>query len=129
MALPRRRTPQHDADRQASAPATDADWHAFYEIENPAEVDAYVAQHSNVVPGLVRAPVEIARQFGDDVDLVLRCVVDHDDEPPSDYLSLGIRSSLDDDEAYVRRDRLDTAWWHDAIRNVPGDLTIDLANR
>ena len=110
MALPRRRTPPPDSDRPASVPGSESDWHALYEIENPAEVDAYVVAHPNVLPVLVRAPVEITRQFGEDVALILRCVVDPDDDPPSDYLSLGIQTRLDDDQAYARRDQLDQAW-------------------
>ena len=43
MALPRRHAPEHDEARQASRPGAEPDWHALYEIENPAEVDAYLA--------------------------------------------------------------------------------------
>ena len=129
MALPRRRSPQRGEDREVGTPGAESDWRALYKIENPTEVDAYVAEHPNVVPVLERAPDEIARQFGADAGLILRCVVDPDDEPPSDYLSLGIQTKLDDDEAYVRRDQLDDAWWNDALRDVPGDLTIDIERR
>lgn len=113
MALPRRRTPGRDEDRQAGAPGADVDWHALYEIENPAEVDAYVAEHPVVVSILTEAPSEIASAFDEEARLVLRHEVDPEDEPASDYLVVDIMSRRDADDAYDRLGRFDANWWFD----------------
>ena len=129
VALPRRLSSQPDRDRQAGAPGPAPDWHALYEIENPAEVDAYVAEHPGIASMLERASTEITARFGANTTLLLEHVVDPDDDPPSEFLALDIRTSLGDEEAYERRNRLDEEWWFDAIREAPGVLTIDLARR
>jgi hypothetical protein len=113
MALPRRRTPEHDDDPQAGTPATDSDWHALYEIENPAEVDAYVAAHPVVDSILSEAPSKIAAAFNEAPRLSLRYEVDPEDEPASDYLAVDIMSMHDADDAYERLGRFDAAWWID----------------
>jgi hypothetical protein len=107
MALPRRHTPPPDPDQRAGQAGAVPDWRARYEIENPAEVDAYVAEHPAVVSVLERASTEITARFGPGTTLTLERVVDLDDEPASDFLALDIRTPLDDDEAYARRTRLD----------------------
>jgi len=118
MALPRRRNSQ-----------VGKDWRAHYTIENPADVEAFIRRHPTVIPVLKQATDEITARFGQDVELILGHIVDPDDEPASDFLALDIRARLDDDEAYARRCRLDDEWWFDAIRDVAGLLTIDLALR
>src|SRR4051794_34296359 len=107
MALPRRRSPSSDQDEQASISGAHPDWHALYEIENPADVDAYVRSHPGIVSVLERASVEITSRFGADTTLVLELVVDPDDEPASEFLTVDIQTNLDDDEAYARRHRMD----------------------
>jgi len=113
MALPRGRTPERDEDRPSGAPATESDWHALYEIENPADVDAYVAEHPVVVSILSEAPSEIAAAFDETPRLVLQHEVDHEDEPASDYLAVDIMSTRDADDAYERLGRFDASWWID----------------
>ncbi len=113
MALPRRRTPGRDEDWQAGAPGAESDWHALYEIENPAEVDAYVARHPVVVSILTEAPPEIAAAFDEEARLVLRQEIDPEDEPASDYLAIDIMTMRDADDAYDRLGRFDANWWID----------------
>ncbi len=72
MALPNRRTPDRDEGPQAGASSAEPDWHALYEIENPAEVDAYVAEHPTVVPILDEAPDQIRAVFAGDARPRLR---------------------------------------------------------
>ena len=54
MALPRRRENQPVQG-----------WRAHYQIENPDEVEAYVAEHPSVTAILDEAPNEIRAVFGD----------------------------------------------------------------
>jgi hypothetical protein len=127
MALPQRRTPRTGPAGAVEAHAGGTDWHTLFQIQNPADVDRFVAEHPGLVPILRRASAEIIARFGSDVELRLEHTVDPEDEPPSEILELDIRSGLDHDEAYARRNRLDNEWWFDAIREVAGLLIIDLA--
>ena len=113
MALPGRRTPGHDEERQAGASGAESDWHAFYEIENPTEVDAYVAEHPIVAAILSEAPSHVAAAFGEASSLVLRHEIDPDDKPASDYLIVDIMTTSDADDAHERLTRFDDAWWID----------------
>jgi hypothetical protein len=115
MALPRRRSPQPDRDRQAGAPGPPPDWRALYEIENPDEVDAYVAEHPVVVSILAHAPSEVAAAFEEEPRLVLRHEIDPDDEPASEYLVVDIVTMRDVDDAHDRLNRFDDGWWLDAM--------------
>ena len=118
MALPRRRTPERDEDRPAGAPgAESSDWHALYEIENPAEVDAYVAEHPIVATVLAEAPDHIAASFEEKLRLILSSEVDPD-EPDYPYLTVDIMTKRDADEAYDRLERFDQSWWLDASMHV-----------
>src|SRR6478735_7205711 len=107
MALPRRRTPRAHPVEPVGMSDAGPDWHDLFQIQNPAEVDRFVADHPNVLPVLRRASVEITDRFGPDVVLLLEHTVDPEDEPPSEILELDIRSDLDHDEAYALRTRLD----------------------
>ena len=113
MALPRRRTPPDDQDRPASASGPEPDWHALYEIENPADVDAYVAEHPVVASILAAAPAEVATAFEERPRLVLRHEIDPDDDPASDYLAIDIMTTRDADDAHDRLNRFDARWWID----------------
>ena|SRR5687768_15107709 len=124
MALPRRRTQQRDEDRQASAPGGDADWHALYEIENPAEVDAYVAAHPFLVPLLSNAPERIRRYFGPHRGLALEAPVFADDGTQHLYLLVRTADPLKD--VMASRDRLDEHWWLDAMIEARARMTIDV---
>jgi hypothetical protein len=71
MALPKRRTPRPDPASQSGLSGGVPDWHAFYEMENPAEVDVYVAAHPAVASILSEAPSEIAASLEEEPRLVL----------------------------------------------------------
>jgi hypothetical protein len=120
MALPQRRTPESDPGRPpdsehpATAPASASDWHALYEIENPADVDAYVAEHPTVASVLAEAPAEIAAAFEEDPRLILRYALDPEDEPATDYLVVDVMTMRDSADAHDRLNRFDEDWWLDA---------------
>lgn len=114
MALPRRRIPQHEDDRQASAPGGEPDWHTLYEIENPAEVDAYVDEHPVVVSILSEAPFEVEAAFEEQPRLVLRHEFDPEDEAGSDCLVVDIMTTRAAADAHDRLNRFDDSWWIDA---------------
>lgn len=113
MALPKRHTPRPDSDQRAGQTGPASDWHALYEIENPAEVDAYVAEHPVVASILSEAPSEIAAAYEEEPRLVLRHEVDPDDEPASDFLAIDIVTMRDSDDAFDRLHRFDDSWWID----------------
>jgi hypothetical protein len=124
MALPRRRTPQQDEGRPAGAPGADVDWHALYEIENPAEVDAYVRRYPFLVPILIKAPDHIARHFGAHCGLVLEAPIFPDDG--TQHLYLLVRTADPFDEVVAHRDQLDEQWWLDAMVEARSCMTIDV---
>jgi hypothetical protein len=113
MALPKRRTSRPAPDQRAGQTGPAPDWHARYEIENPAEVDAYVAAHPVVASILSEAPSEIAAAFEEVPRLVLQHEFDPDDEPASDFLAVDIMTMRDIDDAYDRLQRFDDGWWID----------------
>jgi hypothetical protein len=107
MALPRRRDPQADQD-----------WRSHYIIENPADVEAYVAEYPIVASVLTEAPAKIAATFEETPRLILRYEIDPDDEPASDYLAVDIMTGRDADDAHERLNRFDGEWWLDVIQHV-----------
>ena len=124
MALPHRRTPSHSQEPQASRPGSEPDWHAYYQIENPADVDAYVRRHPYLEPLLSRAPDQIARHFGAHRGLVLDAPVFPDDG--TQHLYLLVLTADPFDEVVVRRDRLDKQWWLDAMVKAQARMTVDV---
>jgi hypothetical protein len=113
VALSKRRPSQPEPDRQPDNAGAAPDWRARYEIPNPAEVDAYVAQHPVVAGILSEAPTELVAAFEEDVRLVLQYELDHDDEPASDYLAVDIMTMRDTNDAYDRLQHFDARWWID----------------
>jgi len=111
MALPRRRTPEDGAEQQAGGHDSGADWHAFYEIENPAEVDAYVRRHPSLASVLAEAPDQVRNIFDEVPHLVVRHEADEDGEPAGDGLVVDILTGLDADDTQDRLARLDDRWW------------------
>jgi hypothetical protein len=118
MALPKRRAPQSDDFPQAGQSPTEADWHALYEIENPAEVDIYVAEHPPVATILAEAPAEIAGAFDEEPHLLLRHEIDPEDQPATAYLVVDIVTKRDAHDAHERLTRFDDRWWIDALPQV-----------
>src|SRR5688572_20118799 len=127
MALPRRRTPQRDEDRQASAPGGDADWHALYEIENPAEVDAYVAEHPTLVAILTEAPDQIHAVFGDKAPP--RLSVEWSPEEGDCWLFVGIPSDDIGPSVLPLIDALDEGWWLDRMLTTDATVVFDVTER
>lgn len=127
MALPRRRTPHHDDDRQTSAAGADADWHALYEIENPAEVDAYVAEHPTVTPILREAPGQIHAVF--DNEAPPRLSLEWDPEMGDCWLFVGIPVDDVGPSALPLIDALDERWWLDRMLTTDAIVAFDVTNR
>lgn len=120
MALPNRRDDSPAGGQHEPAP----DWRAAYEIESPAEVDAYVTRHPFLVPLLAEAPLRIAEHFGTHHGLVLEAPVDPEDG--SQLLCLYIRAMGNARHVAERRDRLDDRWWLDALVAARTRLIVDV---
>jgi hypothetical protein len=127
MALPRRSTPQRDDDRQSGTPGADPDWHALYEIENPADVDAYVAEHPSVIPILGEAPDEIRAVFGSDARPRLR--LGWDPEEGDCWLSVKIPVDDAGPSALPLLDALDERWWLDRMPTTDATVVFDVTER
>ncbi|MFN8635309.1 MAG: hypothetical protein U0893_15795 [Chloroflexota bacterium] len=125
MALPNRRTHQRDDRPRSGTAATEPDWRTLYEIENPADVDAYVALHPVVVSILTEGPQAVFDAFDEKLSLRLRLEYDREDEPASEYLTVDFVTQRDANDAEMRLDRFDEDWWIDAMsRAARADATI-----
>lgn len=127
MALPRRRTPQLADDRLAGAPGTEPDWHALYEIENLAEVDAYVAEHPTVASVLGEAPREIRAVFG--TEATPRLSLEWDPEEGDCWLFVGIPSDDIGPSVLPLLDALDERWWLDRMLTTDATMAFDVIER
>ena len=116
MALPERRRDQQQNQTTGGQP----DWHAFYDIENPAEVDTYVADRPFLVPTMGEAPSRIAQVFGAGTSLALRIIREPEGGDP--YLYLLVQTGRAD--AYDLLAQLDAAWWLDAALDARTALEI-----
>ena len=127
MALPRRPTPERDEDRQAGIPGAEADWHARYEIENPAEVDAYVAEHPTVVAILDEAPDQIHAVFGNKAPPRLRvtCSFEEGDR----WLFVGIPQEDVGPSVLPLIDAFDLGWWLDRMPATDATVVFDVIER
>jgi hypothetical protein len=126
MALPHRQLPSSNQDRQASAPGAESDWHALYEIENPADVDAYVAEHPTVAPILDEAPAEILAVFGNQDPP--RLSVEWDPEEGDCWLFVGIPSDDVGPSALPLIDALDERWWLDRMPTTDATVVFDVVD-
>src|SRR5689334_23054340 len=102
MALPRQRTLHPDQD-----------WRAHYRIENPADVDAYVAEHPTVESILAEAPEHIRAVFHN--DLPPRLQVEWSPENGDNWIFVGIPSSDVGPSVLPLFDEFDDRWWMDRI--------------
>ena len=127
MALPRRRSPQPDQDRQASAPDPAPDWHALYEIENADEVDAYVAEHPTVATILGEAPGQIRAVFG--TEAPPRLSMEWDPEYGDCWLFVGIPSDDVGPSTLPLIDALDEQWWLDRMPTTDATVVFDVTER
>jgi hypothetical protein len=123
MALPKRRRDQ----KQSKSTDGQPDWHAFYDIENPEEVDAYVKEHPSLVPILAEAPGEIGAVFGDTGAPKLR--LQHDPEVGDCWLSMRIPSDVVDETALPLLDALEDGGWLDGLPAQDGVIVFDVVER
>jgi len=127
MALPKRRTPERDDDRQSGTPGADPDWHALYEIENPADVDAYVAEHPTVIPILGEAPNEIQSVFG--TATPPRLSVEWAPEEGDCWLFVGIPSDDVGPSVLPLIYALEERWWLDRMPATDATVVFDVIQR
>jgi len=127
MALPRRRTPHHDQGQPAATPGAEPDWHALYEIENPAEVDAYVAEHPTVVTILREAPDQIHAVFGSET--LPRLSVWQSFEEGDCSLFVGIPQEDVGPAALPLLNAFDVGWWLDRMPTTDATVIFDVIDR
>jgi hypothetical protein len=109
MALPQRRTS-----------STQQDWRTLYRIENPADVDAYVAEHPSVEPILAEAPEQIRAVFHNEIAPTLRLTWDPGNGDC--WLSVRIPSAEVGPSILPLFDAFDEGWWLD--RALDTDATV-----
>ncbi|MFN8635307.1 MAG: hypothetical protein U0893_15785 [Chloroflexota bacterium] len=125
MALPNRRTHQRDDRPRSGTAATEPDWRTLYEIENPADVDAYVADHPSVTAILTEAPNEIHAVFGNEAPPRLR--LEWDPEDGDGWLFVGIPSEDLGPSVLPLIDALEERWWLDRMRSTDATVVFDVA--
>jgi len=113
VALPQRRTPH-----------TQQDWRALYRIENPAEVEAYVAEHPSVMAILAQAPDEIRAVFGNEGPL--RLSLEWSPEDGDCWLFVGIPSANVGPSVLPLIDQFDERWWLDRATTTDATVVIDV---
>jgi hypothetical protein len=124
MALPKRRAPDGDRERQASVPGSEPDWRILYEIGNPDEVAAYVSEHPTVASILEEAPREIRAVFGNDEPPRLR--LEWDPEEGDCWLFVGIPSADIGPSVLPLIDALDNRWWLDRMTKTDATIVFDV---
>lgn len=127
MALPKRRRSRPDPDQRAGQTGPAMDWRARYEIENPAEVDAYVAEHPSVIDILGDAPDQIQAIFGHAAYPRLRLA--GDPEEGDSWLSVRIPADDAGPAALPLIDALDERWWLDRMTTTDATIVFDVTDR
>lgn len=109
MALPKRDAGSKSLENAASR------WQAYYDLEDPSAVEAFVARY----PGLDRLLSQMAQQFAARLQLDARPAMRVSQEPDSDetdeWLTIEVWSGSDWDDTRARLDRFDDEWWLDAM--------------
>jgi hypothetical protein len=119
-----RRPVEHEPPPDGEA----AEWRSLYDIDDAGEVEAFVARRPDLEAILARAPRQIAARFDEALRPVLRLEADQEDDPPSEYLVIGIPTGREYDDAQARLARLDDEWWLDeALPVVGADVVVQLA--
>jgi hypothetical protein len=113
MALPRRREarPEHD-------------WRKHYQIENPADVEAYVAEHPSVVAILDEAPNEIRAVFGNEA--APRLQLEWNPEDGDCWIFVGIPVIDEGPAALPLIDALENQWWLDRMTSTDATVIFDV---
>src|SRR4051794_25200874 len=112
MALPQRRTPQPDQD-----------WRTLYRIENPADVEAYVAEHPSVGPILAEAPEQIRAVFHNKVSPTL--ALHWDPEAGDCWLFVGMPSDDVGPSVLPLIYAFEERWWLDRMRDTDATVAFD----
>jgi hypothetical protein len=127
MALPKRRTPRPSLDQRAGQTGPAPEWRARYEIENPAEVDAYVAEHPSVIDILDDAPDHIRAVF--ETKAPPRLSVEWDPEEGDCWLFVGIPSEDIGPSALPLIDAFDEQWWLGRMTTTDATVVFDVIQR
>ena len=113
MALPQRREAQPGQD-----------WRTHYQIENPADVEAYVAEHPSVVAILDEAPNEIRAVFGNEATPSLQ--LEWSPEDGDCWLFVGIPSAEIGPEVLPLIYQLEERWWLDRMTTTDATVVFDV---
>jgi hypothetical protein len=116
MALPHRRETQSDQD-----------WHRHYQIENPDEVEAYVAEHPSVTAILNEAPAEIHAVFSNGVPPRLQ--LEWSPEDGDCWLFIGIPSADLGPSVLPRIYELEERWWLDRMTTTDATVVFDVVRQ
>jgi hypothetical protein len=112
MTLPQRRTS-----------STRQDWRTLYRIENPADVDAYVAEHPSVEPILAEAPEQIRAVFHSELAPTLS--INWDPGNGDCWLVVGMPSIVEGPAVLPLIDEFDERWWLDRMRDTDAVIAFD----
>ena len=113
MALPRPRDPQPKQD-----------WRTHYQIENPDEVDAYVAEHPSVMAILDEAPNEIRAVFRNETPPRLQ--LEWNPEDGDCWLFVGIPVLDEGPSALPLIDALERRWWLNRMTATDATVVFDV---
>ena len=113
MALPQRRASQSDQD-----------WRRHYQIENPDEVEAYVAEHPSVVAILDEAPNEIRAVFGN--ESLPRLQLTWDPEDGDCWLFVKIPVEDEGPSMLSLIEALEQRWWLDRMTATDATIGFDV---
>lgn len=98
----------------------------LYRFNDREAVTGFLHRHDFLVDVLVEARRHIRTHFGPDTPTALEIFYDLDDEHEEPELLALIETTLPAEEAAVHLDRLDEAWWLDAMPRSQFILTITL---
>ena len=99
---------------------------ALYRFDDPAAVTDFLSRHDFLVDLLIEAREHIRTHFGPDTPTALEVFYDLDDELGEPELVALIETTLSAEEALLHLDRLDEAWWLDAVQRGRFILMITL---
>jgi hypothetical protein len=103
------------------------DWRALYEIENPADVDAYVAEHPTVATILREAPDQIRAVFGNET--LPRLSFSRSFEEGDCWLFVGIPQEDVGPAVLPLIDAFDLGWWLERMPATDATVIFDVVDR
>jgi hypothetical protein len=96
-----------------------------YQWRNPMRIGQFLRKETYLLPILVDLPVAIASSFGGGVPLAIS-VVSYGAPFIDDEIDVAVRTRRDVDDARLRMDAFDEAWWLDAMMCARGKMSVSL---